>query len=301
VQIGTNGSRITTLPDGTVSNLLEGPDPRFAMQAPVPQSLTTTIGGLTTTITTNRTVSLADPNNPLSLTALTETIRINGRTFTSSYAAATKTVTSTTPAGRQSLATIDTLGHLVQEQVAGLLPTDYTYDTRGRLATVTQGTGPDQRTALFTYTSAGFLETMVDPLGRAVSFAYDAAGRITTQTLPDGRLIQYSYDANGNLTSLTPPRRLAHVFAYTPVDLQQTYTPPSVSGGGTNQTLYTYNADRQLTRITRPDGQLVSFDYDPAGPLECVDPAQRPARIQLCGHDRAAHEPHCQRWGHARL
>ena len=40
-----------------------------------------------------------------------------------------------------------------------------------------------------------------------------------------------------------------------------------MSGGGTNQTLYTYNADRQLTRITRPDGQLVNFDYDPAGRL----------------------------------
>jgi YD repeat-containing protein len=123
VQIGTNGSHVTTLPDGTVSNLLEGPDPRFAMQAPLPQSLTTTRGGLTATITTVRTVSLADPNNPLSLTALTETVRVNGRTYTSSYTAATKTMATTTPAGRQRLATINTLGHLVQEQVAGLLPT----------------------------------------------------------------------------------------------------------------------------------------------------------------------------------
>ena len=73
---------------------------------------------------------------------------------------------------------------------------------RGRLATVTQGTGPDQRTAIFSYTSAGFLETIVDPLGRAVSFAYDAAGRITTQTLPDGRVIQYSYDANRQRVSV---------------------------------------------------------------------------------------------------
>jgi RHS repeat-associated protein len=267
VQIGINGSRVTTLSDGTITTLLEGPDPRFAMQAPLPKSVTTATGGLTSTVTTERTVSLADPNNPLSLTALTDMVHINGRTYTSSYAAGTRTLTNTTPEGRQSSGTIDTLGHLVQGQVAGLLPTGYTYDARGRLATITQGTGPDERTATFIYNSAGFLETMTDPLGRAVTFAYDAAGRIIRQTLPDDRIIQYSYDASGNLTSVTPPGRPAHVFAYTPVDLQQTYTPPSVSGGGTNQTLYIYNADRQLERITRPDGQVVSFTYDTAGRL----------------------------------
>jgi RHS repeat-associated protein len=270
VQIGTDGSLVTTLPDGTVTNLLEGPDPRFAMQAPLPKSLTTTTGGLISTVTTERAVTLADPLNPLSLTGLTDTVRINGRTHSSSYAAETQTFTNTTPEGRQGIAIIDTLGRVVEEQIAGLLPTGYTYDARGRLSTTTQGTGPDERTASFSYDSAGFLEMITDPLGRAVTFDYDAAGRITTQTLPDGRMIQYGYDGNGNLTSITPPGRPSHVFAYTPVDLQQAYTPPSVSGGGTNQTLYTYNVDRQLEQITRPDGQMVSFDYDNAGRLSVL-------------------------------
>src|SRR5262249_38512874 len=85
VQFGTDGSRVTILPDGPVSTLLEGPDPRFAMQAPLPRSLSITTGGLTSTMTTERAVSLADPNNPLSLTALTDAVHINGRTYTSSY------------------------------------------------------------------------------------------------------------------------------------------------------------------------------------------------------------------------
>lgn len=42
-----------------------GPDPRWGMQAPLPSSLAlTTPGGLTSTLTTTGTVTLADPNNP---------------------------------------------------------------------------------------------------------------------------------------------------------------------------------------------------------------------------------------------
>jgi len=80
---------------------------------------------------------------------------------------------------------------------------------------------------------------------------------------------QYGYDTNGNLTALTPPGQPAHLFAYTPVDLQAAYTPPDV-GAGTSQTLSTYNADRQLTRIARPDGQTVDFVYDNAGRLSTL-------------------------------
>jgi YD repeat-containing protein len=34
-----------------------------------------------------------------------------------------------------------------------------------------------------------------------------------------------------------------------------------VSSGGTNTTTYTYNADRQVTGITRPDRQPITLGY----------------------------------------
>ncbi len=71
----------------------------------------------------------------------------------------------------------------------------------------------------------------------------------------------YSYDANGNVTSITPPGRPAHSFTYTAVDLEKDYLAPAISGGGTNTTTYTYNADRQVTGITRPDGQQITLSY----------------------------------------
>ncbi len=71
-------------------------------------------------------------------------------------------------------------------------------------------------------------------------------------------------DANGNVTSLTPPGKPAHTFAYTPVDLEQAYDPPNI-GLPTDTTQYTYNLDRQLTLVTRPDGQTLSLSYEPTG------------------------------------
>jgi len=153
----------------------------------------------------------------------------------------------------------------VAEQVAGLEPRHFTYDTAGRLSTITQG----PRTAVLAYDAQGSLASITDPLGRAVHFAYDAAGRLTRQTLPDGREVRYSYDANGNLTALTPPGRPLHAFTYTPVDLQEDYVPPNV-GAGTTLTHYAYNLHRQLVQVTRPDGATISLGYDAAGRLSTL-------------------------------
>jgi RHS repeat-associated protein len=99
---------------------------------------------------------------------------------------------------------------------------------------------------------------------------------VLTKTLPDGRVISYKYDPNGNLISVTPPGKSAHDFEFTAVNQVSKYLPPSVSGTGA--TTYTYNLDRDITKITRPDGKLISFDYDTAGrvlsvitPTETID------------------------------
>ena len=82
--------------------------------------------------------------------------------------------------------------------------------------------------------------------------------------MPDGRQIQYTYDAKGNLTSLTPPGQPAHVFNYTAVDQTADYVPPVV-GAGSNSTVYTYDKDKALTPVARPDGQSINLNRDSAG------------------------------------
>jgi YD repeat-containing protein len=112
------------------------------MQAAMPKSLTTTTGGLTMPLSTQRSVTLANPADPLGLTSQSDTVNINSRTSTSVYNAATKTTTSTSAAGRTATATIDLQGRLTQAQVTGFLPVSYSYDTRGRLLAARRAQGP---------------------------------------------------------------------------------------------------------------------------------------------------------------
>ena len=58
------------------------------------------------------------------------------------------------------------------------------------------------------------------------------------------------------MASQPDPTR-AHQFSYTPVDLTQTYTPPSI-GVGLPSASYSYDLDRFLKTITRPDGAVVT-------------------------------------------
>jgi RHS repeat-associated protein len=268
---GTDDTWVTTYPDGSQQSMTLGPDPRFRMQAPVTKDATfTTPGGLTYHVVEERTSTPTNPQDPFAVTSLTEQMTINGRVYGSTFDAATGRITQTTPMGRQVVTTVDTQRRPLEVQVGGLQPLTYSYDTRGRLKTISQGA----RTVELTYDSAGFADTVTDPLDRTTTFAYDEVGRLLTQNLPGGRTVTFDYDANGNLASLTPPDQPAHTFGHTPVDLTSTYVPPDV-GAGTNQSEYGYNVDRQPTQVDRPDGASLTLDYDAAGRPETLTTPER--------------------------
>jgi RHS repeat-associated protein len=266
----TNGKTTETAADGTVMVRVEGPDPRFGMQAPVVTSMTvTTPAGKVANITGSRSAVLGTAGNPLSLTTLTETVTLNGKQTQDVYTASSRTHLTTSPAGRQLTTVLDEKSRPVSQQITGIAATGYAYDPRGRLMTITQGSGADARTTTLAYGTDGYLASITDALNQTTSFENDAVGRVTKQTLPDGRFIRYGYDANGNLTSLVPPGRSAHVFEYNAVDLEEAYTPPELPSGAT-VTRYAYNLDKQPTRITRPDGQTIDFGYDAGGRLATI-------------------------------
>jgi RHS repeat-associated protein len=265
--IGQNGTTTVTLPDGTVQSVTMGPDPRFGMQEPIPNSSTvTTPSGLQDQVSVTRAVTLADPNYPLSLQTQTDTIVVNGRTYTRAYASSSQTVTTTTPAGRQTVATLDSLGRVVQVAPPGLSPVQFAYDTQGHITGIAQGA----RTSIFSYGPQGFLATATDPLSNVTGFTRDADGRLTTQLLPDAQSVDFSYDPGDNLTSLTPPGRPVHDFAYTPIDLLASYQPPALTGVASVNTSYAYNIDGQLTQWSRPDSITPVLTYDAAGRLTAL-------------------------------
>jgi RHS repeat-associated protein len=259
-----DGSQTITRPDGTVEQIVLGPDPRFGMAAPVTTSLTiTTPGGLTSTLTETRTATLSDPNNPLSLTSETDTVTLDGQSDTTVFDAATSTVTETSPAGRVVTSVLDAKGRVIETDLPGQTAVQFTYDGKGHLITVTQG----NRTETFNYDATNKLTGVTDPLGEAGSFIHDAAGRVTAQTLPNGQQIQFSFDASGNLLAVTPPGRPAYDFTYTSTNLLQTSATPGIT-----PTQYVYNLDKQLTQVTLADGSTIQVGYDSTGmPVSLTD------------------------------
>lgn len=276
------GDRIITYADGTIITEDTGPDPRFGMQSPIIEEVTTrTPGGLVSTTTATRRVTPANPDDLLSLIDETDIVTTNSRAYQRAFTAQDNLWTTTSPEGRITQTTINDMGQIIKSEVTGIDATSFTYDNAGRPLLITQGS----RNTMFTYESSGFLDTITDTLGRVTGFDYDSAGRVTQKTLPDGMVIMFSYDANGNITSITPPSRSNHTFTYTLVDLEAAYNPPLPQGeGGVWNTQYSYNLDKQLTQITRPDGNTIILDYDTSGRLITITspdviPAQ--AGIQL--------------------
>jgi RHS repeat-associated protein len=276
--IRTDGSLRVTYPDGTVANLTEGPDPRFGMQAPILKSQTlTTPGGRTQVTTRTQSITLANPNDILSLSTLTGTLTIDGRTTTTHYDATTRKLTFRSPANRIGTVALDARSRVTRVQMIGLEPIAFGYTANGRVGTVMEGTGETARTTLMTYggtgSNAAYLARIDDALERQTNFDYDSAGRASRQTLPGARMIDFDYDANGNLTSLTSPNRTTHTFAYTADQQLISYTSP-VTAGGDGVISYSYDNSGRLTRVNQPDGQAVDIDYDPTG---------RPYRLTQAG------------------
>ena len=261
--ITDGGSWAVTHPDGTAVSLLNGPDPRFGMSAPLLQRLQVdTPAGRSLLVEAARTAALNDPSDPLSLRTLINTIRVNTRQYVSTFDAATRRTASTTPAGRQVTTTLDAAGRLVEGAVAGLHPVRFAYDAEGRLVAVRQGAAAEERTLAAAYDAQGRVASVTDPLGRSVVFTYDAADRIVQALGSDGAQVDLAYDARGNATSIAPPGRAPHLLGFNPVDLLASYTPP---GGGA--TTYTHDADRRLVTVTRADGDTIVLGLDTAGRL----------------------------------
>lgn len=261
IDVRTNGTTTSTTPDGMVASTTETSDPRFGMQAPFSSQFSVqTPGGLQLSGSAFRKVTLANPADPMSLTSQTDSLVLNGRTFRNVFDAATRTLTRTSAEGRQSVTQLDTLGRVIEERVPGIAPMHYGYGQRGLLTTVTQA----GRVMRYDYDSSGRVKKVTDPLGRFEQYAYDSVGRVRKQTLFNGSEVLYGYDANGNLSSLTPPGRPAHTFAYSTANLDSIYSPPA-AGLPVSATKYFFNADRQLTRVLRPDSLAIDVGYDTAG------------------------------------
>lgn len=252
-----DGSASILYAGGATLDSISGPDPRFGMQLALPLQVTATLpSGLQVVQGLSRSAALAIPDDPLSQKTLTDKLSVNGRVLTTVTDVPARTVTQTTPVGRKTVASADDHGRLSALQLPGQPLIEFSYDARGRIASIKRGA----RTRSGTYDSRGFVASVTDELGQTVQLERDAAGRLTRQVLPDGRAISYTRDADGNITSLTPPSRPAHALRYTATGRLSDVTPPDL-GAGPTPTRYAYDLDGRLLRVTRADGRVLDLTY----------------------------------------
>lgn len=255
---------VVTYDDGTVTTLIEGNDPRFNLLSPIVKlGRITTPGGLFYEKSVERMAVLADDGDLLSHTNLTETVTVNGKPSITVYDTDTRTESKFSPEGRTETTVFDEKHRILSFQEGSLAPAFFSYDSRGRLQNITFGTGPESRVFQLGYDGNGYFNKLTNSLAQVTDFTNDILGRITRRTLPDTRNIDFTFDANGNMTELTPPERDPHVFDYTDIDQEKSYTPPTLVEVADTATTSEYNKDKQLTRITRPDGKEFNLGYHP--------------------------------------
>jgi YD repeat-containing protein len=262
ILVRTDGTYSIHYPDGSVRDVTLGPDPRWGMLAPVIETdMTTTPSGITSTIHNQRTITLADPHDPLSLQTWVATTNINGRTFIQDFVAADHSFTATSPGGHEVQGQVDTHGRLTDLSVDGLAPVNFAYDDAlGRLIQVNQG---DQSLSYVYDRSNRRLIQESDALGNSVQYVYDNADRVTQATSPNGEVDGFGPDASGNIMAITMANAAVHELGYSAIDQGTSYTPP----GGTGSYTARYNAERAPDLLTLPDGRTLDWSYDTGGQL----------------------------------
>lgn len=272
-----NGKETITYPDGSTFIQEQQPDPRFGKQVPmVKRTVLKTPGGLEAKLEVTRSLSLTNPNDPLSLATLTDTVNFNGRTSTTTFDAQNKQVIYKSPEGRQSILHLDDRGRAIKTEVAGLEPVTFTYDERGRLIKAIQG---NQTILSYSYDEQGRLSSLANAEGNKVQYTYDEIGRIIQTVLPSSRTYKFAYDANSNLTQIIVPSGAVHTLNYNSVNLESGYVPPTLTPnpspiegeegvGGWGDYSSTYDSEQQLTHSTLPSGRTVQGIYNKFGYLE---------------------------------
>jgi RHS repeat-associated protein len=187
---------------------------------------------------------------------------VNGRAYTETFDAATRTVTSRTPAADRVLT----------QTLPGGRTVALGYDANGNVTSVTP---PGRPAHTFRYTpvdlEAGYTPPVVDGVTEpATTVLYNRDQQPTAVVRPDQQRLEFGYDTAGRLSAVTQR---------------------DAAGVARGQTQLAYEAATgRLASLTAADGRTLTFGYD--GPLVSrVTAAGGPAGTQVPGEVRWTYDP----------
>ncbi|GAG82408.1 unnamed protein product, partial [marine sediment metagenome] len=177
-----------SLPCGTDLEYIYDLDSEYKYKY-VKQMTESTPAGLEKLTTIDKTYTDTDEDDIADLIVKTVTVNGKATAIEDNIITAQKTVISPEDRTVTSLYDPATL-QAESVSVTGLHPTNYSYNSRGRLASVST----NNRQSSFTYNAKGFLESITDSEDHTTSYEYDAVGRMTGINRPDGNFIDFSCD-----------------------------------------------------------------------------------------------------------
>jgi RHS repeat-associated protein len=152
--------------------------------------------------------------------------------------------------------------------------TDYDYDARGRLVTVTYAKGTaDEAVMRYEYDLAGNQTAMIDGNGNRTEYEYDALNRLvrSIEADPDAAgpltspTTNIAYDARGNVASATDALGNTTTSVFDDKDRLVQSTGPDPDGAGplaAPVTHYAYDLAGNLASMSDPNGNVTQYQYD---------------------------------------
>jgi YD repeat-containing protein len=158
-------------------------------------------------------------------------------------------------------------------------PVNYSYDSAGRLSTISQGS----ETVTYAYDVLSRLQSLQRPNGVTTSYQYDTAERLKrlTHTGPLGALLedlQYSYTADNQIEaidSLASATQMPAAKTASAANRIAQFGQTNYSYDGEGQTTskadtqttasYRWDARGRLTGVVLSNGQTISYSYDGFG------------------------------------
>ena len=265
-------------PDGSRSVTDFIADPAFGAQTLLPTTTRlVTPSGRSLEANLTELKVLDDAKNLLSTTEWHTVTEVGDRVSDTKYLRKDRTITTTSPMGRQSTLLFDDKGRVVDSTAPGVGTVHRDYDSQGRVTAVTTTVGKETRSQAFVYNDNGFLDSSTNTRNETSSFERDLIGRLLGVTAPDKSQTQQELDDDDRLLSLKLPSGDTHSFLYQGVTAQLVETlPPEVAGKtktgfAIGETHYQYDEHQQLTEIQRSDGNNINLKYNAiTGQLDTV-------------------------------
>jgi RHS repeat-associated protein len=204
----------------------------------------------------------------------------------------TEVVTTYFPDGKVETQTVQYAG----PEGSWQLTTSTTYDELGRVASVTAPGGQvtttfydelGRRSAEISADSVPAPDGVEQHLDRLTTWSYGGLGRTVTTTRPDGAVITREYDERGQLVGYLDTDQNRTGYGYDGLGRLETVTYPDSSARS-----LTYLPDGEVDTLTRADGSIVHFDYEPTtGRLDHVEVTGgiQPGGITTFAYDVVGH------------